>query len=232
MTATQSNNLDYLPWDWTITSLNKQEHTCPTVSSLLGTFAAVNGVVSALAVIFGHRHVVKKLTCGCFGHRGSRSWVWMWIVPVGLQLTANAFIALLIKKSAGYEADFKVSELMLFLVARPRLSWIVLGAFAFKSRKAKKNAEAREMKNGYMSKPNPSSAYDFGRPNLHDNSYSPWVSQHSFPNHSAYNSRTALGSYPYASSSPSYQYIPGTVDSVISGDSSQNKTDRDFPWCT
>ena len=102
-----------------------------------GTFAAVNGVVSALAVLFGHRLVVKKITCGHLGKKNSRSWTFMWILPVALQLAANAFIAFLIKKTAGYKADFKISEIMLFLVARPRLSWIILGIFAFRSRTTK-----------------------------------------------------------------------------------------------
>ncbi|KAF1996529.1 hypothetical protein P154DRAFT_472469 [Amniculicola lignicola CBS 123094] len=142
MAVNTTTNRVYFPWSWTIESSDQALHQCPTPSSILGTFAVVNGVVSCLAVIFGHRLVVKKLTCGFFGKRGSRSWIWMWILPVALQLAANACIALLIKKSAGYTSDFKVTDLMLFLVARPRLSWIILGAFAFKSQKGK-NGKAK-----------------------------------------------------------------------------------------
>jgi hypothetical protein len=47
-----------------------------------------------------------------------------------LNLVANAIIAGIIKNSAGYKADFKVWELVLFLLARPRLSWIVLAGVA------------------------------------------------------------------------------------------------------
>lgn len=133
-----ANNTVYLPWGWTITPEDPNVHQCPPVSSLLGTFAAVNGVVSVLAVIFGHRLVVEKLTCGACGKKGSKAWKYMWILPVGLQLAANAFIAAIIKRTAGYDANYKIWELMFFLVARPRLSWIVLGAFAFRERQPSK----------------------------------------------------------------------------------------------
>lgn len=71
----------------------------------------------------------------CGGDSGSKAWRYMWIVPLGLQLAANAVIALLIKRTAGFRADFAVWELVLFFAARPRLSWIALGLFAIKSRK-------------------------------------------------------------------------------------------------
>lgn len=230
MSNSTSSNSGYFPWDWTITSVDKQEHTCPTVSSLLGTFAAVNGVVSALAVVFGHRLVVKKLTCGVFGHRDSRSWVWMWIVPVGLQLAANAFIALLIKQSAGYKADFKISELMLFLVARPRLSWIILGGFAAKSQKVRREREraSRREEPQYPHSPNPSSAF-LGTPQPYDNTYSPWASQHSFPNYTPYTSQTALNPYGHSAHAQAYHHVPSS-DTDVSRGIGFHLGDRDFPW--
>jgi hypothetical protein len=41
-------------------------------SALLGTFAAVNGVVSVLSIVFGHRRVIEWLTAGWLGQRNSR----------------------------------------------------------------------------------------------------------------------------------------------------------------
>jgi hypothetical protein len=70
------------------------------------------------------------MSCGMLGKPESRSWIYMWMVPVGLQLAANALIAFIIRKAPGYHADFHIYELMLFLLARPRLSWIILGFFA------------------------------------------------------------------------------------------------------
>ena len=125
-----SNSTAYLPWAWTIVSSNQNLYTCPSVSTILTTFAIVNVVVSFISIVFGNRYVVKFVTCGCMGKPGTKSWTYMWIFPIGLNLFANAVIAWIIKHATGYVADFKVWELMLFLLARPRLSWIILGFFA------------------------------------------------------------------------------------------------------
>ncbi|KAF2194946.1 hypothetical protein K469DRAFT_698508 [Zopfia rhizophila CBS 207.26] len=201
----------YFPWAWTIESADLTTHKCPSVSSLLGTFAAVNGVVSLLAVIFGHRLVIKKITCGICGKRGSRAWTWMWIVPVGLQLAANAFIALLIKKSDGYYADFKISELMLFLVARPRLSWIVLGAFAFKSQKAKSERKLPKSPN----------------PNSYPGTPQAYQSTHSL---TSYGSQTPL--YPIESPQTSaYQPVSDFDDEEADRSGEYGfHSGKDFPW--
>ncbi|KAF1990684.1 hypothetical protein K402DRAFT_417453 [Aulographum hederae CBS 113979] len=135
-----------LPWGWTIAPLESNNATCPTVPEVLGTFAVVNAVVSVFALIFGHRKVIKFITCKHWGDKGSKAWVWTWIFPLGLQLAANAIIALIIKKTPGYTSDFHVWELMLFLVARPRLSWIVLtfvGTMKFRSKEQRQAAEYR-----------------------------------------------------------------------------------------
>jgi formate/nitrite transporter FocA (FNT family) len=144
-----ANETVYFPWSWTITSENQSVHTCPSVSKILSTFAVVNAAVCFVSIIFGNRYVVKfgearivggeKLrnntnktivTCGALGKVNTSSWKFMWILTVGLNLIANAIVAAIIKHSPGYLATFKVWELMLFLLARPRLSWIILGFFA------------------------------------------------------------------------------------------------------
>lgn len=51
----------------------------------------------------------------------------MWIFPVALQLGANALIEAIIRRDESRISTFGVGELMLFLLARPRLSPIVLG---------------------------------------------------------------------------------------------------------
>jgi hypothetical protein len=156
---TDTTTRPYLPIPWTVTSLNPSAHTCPSPSSLLGTFAIVNGMVSLLAVLFGHRHVVKKLTCGCFGKRSSQSWKIMWVIPVGLQLAANACIALLIQRTDGYAASFKITDLMLWLIARPRLSWIILGGFAFQKRAGKRYPHEKD-RTGSTAKLNANTSYE------------------------------------------------------------------------
>jgi hypothetical protein len=130
-----TDNIIYLPWSWTITSADTDIHSCPSVSGILSTFAIVNGVVCFVSIVFGHRNIVKITTCGCLGKAASKSWIYLWTVPIILNLAANVLIAFIIKRSSGYNADFEIWELMLFLLARPRLSWIILGFFAGRARK-------------------------------------------------------------------------------------------------
>jgi hypothetical protein len=99
--------------------------TCPSPAAILGIFAAVNGVVSVLSVICGHQRVINIVTFKLCGHEDSKSWRYMWIVSVGLQLAANAAVAALIRNAAGIDT-FKIWDFMLFYVARPRLSWVIV----------------------------------------------------------------------------------------------------------
>jgi hypothetical protein len=130
-----------LPWDWTITVEDPARETCPSPAAILGTFAAVNIIVSVLGVVCGHRIVVKKMTFGLLGGKGGRAWLFMWPVTLALQLGANALIAKIIKDTPGYHATFGIGELTLFLVARPRLSWIFIILFSERSRKIKNKSE-------------------------------------------------------------------------------------------
>ncbi|KAH8719139.1 hypothetical protein GQ44DRAFT_775482 [Phaeosphaeriaceae sp. PMI808] len=105
---------------------NSTTVACPPVSSALTTFFVVNILASIFTVAIGHRLVTKKLTCGICGKRGSEWWRILWIVPLGLQLAANATIAVMVKRTPGYRDEFTVAELTLFFTARPRLSWIII----------------------------------------------------------------------------------------------------------
>jgi hypothetical protein len=129
-----TDHLQYLPWPWTVESSNPNTH-CPPASSMLGTFAIVNVLVSIFGLIFGNRTVTNYLTCGLLGPLGSKAWRYMWIVTVGLHLGSNAFIAFIIKNTTGYGNDFSIPQLMLFFVARPRLAWIAMSFFFFKRKR-------------------------------------------------------------------------------------------------
>ena len=115
----------YIPWTWYVRPANP-EYPCPSVHWTLGTFAIVNGLVSAFSLLVGHRKVMNFLTCGCLGKEDGGSWGLMWIASVGLQLCANAIIAAIYRSEAGYGANFAIGDLVLFYTTRPRLAWIVL----------------------------------------------------------------------------------------------------------
>jgi hypothetical protein len=61
----------------------------------------------------------------------------MWILTVVLQFSSNILVASIIKHTPGYGDDFSISQLMLFFIARPRLSWIFLTVVASRQRKLK-----------------------------------------------------------------------------------------------
>jgi len=116
---------EFIPWDWYITP-NLPNYVCPSSTSILVTFGVVNVLVSLLNLIMGHRIVVNKVTFGLFGKELGNSWMFMFLMPLGVQLGANAFIAFLYQNTPGYEQGFTITDLMLFYTTRPRLGWIVL----------------------------------------------------------------------------------------------------------
>ena len=119
----------YIPWSWEVTPLNTTSHACPSSSSILGTYAAVNILTAALGLIFSHRFMTKKITFGMFGRAGSTSWKWMWLLQLGLHFGADLIVALLITRTSGYDHANapRVWDLALFFTTRPRMAWIFLG---------------------------------------------------------------------------------------------------------
>lgn len=74
-----ADNLQYLPWTWTVKPSDLSTH-CPPASSILGTFAVVNVLVSIIGLIFGNRLVVNFVSCGVFGRPGrpgSTGWAYL-----------------------------------------------------------------------------------------------------------------------------------------------------------
>jgi hypothetical protein len=140
MAMNATHNLQYLPWTWSVKSSDPNAH-CPQASSILGTFAIINVLVSLIGLVFGNRVVTNKISCGIFGKLGSSAYQYMWILTVVLQFSSNILVASIIKHTPGYGDDFSISQLMLFFIARPRLSWIFLTVVASRQRKLK------EMKN-------------------------------------------------------------------------------------
>jgi hypothetical protein len=132
-----TNNLQYLPWTWTVKSSDPDAH-CPPASSVLGTFAIVNVLVSLVGLVSGNRIVVNKISCGFLGRLGSRRWAYMWILTLALQFGSNILVATIIKHTEGYGNDFSIPELMLFFITRPRLSWMFLSVASNIRRKTNK----------------------------------------------------------------------------------------------
>jgi hypothetical protein len=124
--ASPTDPASFIPWKWQVKPDSPSTVSCPSATSILGTFAAINVAVSLLGLGAGHRVVVKKLSFGYLGKRGSKSWRYSWLWPLALQLGANAIVAAVIKHTAGYHRGFAITDLLVFYTARPRLSWITV----------------------------------------------------------------------------------------------------------
>jgi hypothetical protein len=125
--ASQPQPAELIPWHWSVKPHSTTTFHCPVPRSTLTTFAVVNIVTSVFAVIFGNRKVASALTAGLFGKKGSTSWQFLWFIPLGLQLGANAIVALVIQRTSGFGSTFTVGDLVLFYTTRPRVSWLILG---------------------------------------------------------------------------------------------------------
>lgn len=114
-----------LPTDIQVRPAHAEPGTCPTPSAILLNFAVVNLVVAGAGVILGHAGVMKRISGGLLGQRNSGLWVVIWIPVTGLQILANALVAVAIKWVAGYSTGFTVLQLAVFYTVRPRIGWIL-----------------------------------------------------------------------------------------------------------
>ena len=129
--STTSTQTHLIPWEWYVKP-DIPNYVCPSVASTLGTFAVVNVLVSIFNLVFGHKKVINFLTCGFLGRPFSENhWWFMFLLPLGLNLGANALIAFLYLSTPGYEQGFSIGELTLFYTTRPRLGWLVLSLFMY-----------------------------------------------------------------------------------------------------
>lgn len=122
-----------IPQRWIISPLDPGDRSqCPPAAASLLTFLTTNILASIIGVAFGSRLIVHQLTFQKFGNRfldrfpsiDSR-YGYTWIIPFCVQLFANLIIAIMIKRSPGYEGT-SIGDIMLLYLFRPRLSWIFL----------------------------------------------------------------------------------------------------------
>ena len=127
-----SDTSAYIPWNWGITPSNPSNYNCPSTQYILTTFAVVDVATSILALLAGHRIVIKKITCGLFGRDGSMWWTVLWIIQVALHFAANAAIAAFVTRSSDFQAAKKppIAWLMLLYTTRPRMTWMLLTIFS------------------------------------------------------------------------------------------------------
>jgi hypothetical protein len=113
--------------------------SCPSANHILTTYAVTTLVISAISLVAGNRKVIKFLTFGLLGRRGSNSWKWTWLLTFSLQVVAAVTIASIIKREKDFVIEFNVTLLALLLLTRPRLSFFFLAiSLAFENKDVEK----------------------------------------------------------------------------------------------
>ena len=70
--------------------------------------------------------LMKTITFGLFGRNpDARHYRFLWVLPVGFHLAANAINATIMKKTPGYGELFSVADVVLFYTTRPRITWFL-----------------------------------------------------------------------------------------------------------
>jgi hypothetical protein len=135
----------YIPWTWTIRSLDPQNYPCQLPRSSILAHAITVMVSGILGMGVGHKNFPRQLSHLLswiirYKHisrylrskRGKRSGherckkafrcvsrcCW-WVVPLGIHLIACWVIATFIRHE-GYQSDYKTGQYMLFLFQLPR----------------------------------------------------------------------------------------------------------------
>lgn len=125
--SVQENEL--LPWHWEVRSENttasSSTEKCSSTAAKLGAFLAVNAAMAVITPILGRRDVMKGLTFGICGRRGSKFWMLSGPLTAMFHISSNIAAALLIKHTPGF-SNVNVLALILLWCTRPRLAWFVV----------------------------------------------------------------------------------------------------------
>ena len=112
-TLTESTQAHLIPWKCYVKP-DIPDYVCPSTSSTLGTFAVVSVLVAIFNIIIGYGMVVNFFTCGIFGREDSRgTWLFICLLPLCLNLGANALIAYIYHLTPGFGQGFGIGELTL-----------------------------------------------------------------------------------------------------------------------
>jgi hypothetical protein len=125
----QIQETDLLPWKWQVrhenTATFSGSESCASTTAKLGTFAAVNAAMAVLTPILGRRDVMKRLSLGLCGHRGSKLWILTGPLTAVLHILSNTVAAVMIKHTPGY-SNVDAGQLILLWCTRPRLAWLIV----------------------------------------------------------------------------------------------------------
>lgn len=81
--------------------------------------------MAVLTPILGRRDVMKRLSLGLCGHRGSKLWILTGPLTAVLHILSNTVAAVMIKHTPGY-SNVDAGQLILLWCTRPRLAWLIV----------------------------------------------------------------------------------------------------------
>jgi hypothetical protein len=95
----------------------------------------VNIAMALLVPILGRRDVIKKISFGLAGNRGSALWMLTGPATFALHLISNAIAARLIKSTPGF-GSVPIGQLVLLWSTRPRAAWMIVALLPYQAREA------------------------------------------------------------------------------------------------
>jgi hypothetical protein len=132
------------PWHWRLepsqsTSNQATNHSlavkCPSVTSILGSFAIINIVVFVAAIILGRRDFVQWITFQKCGQKGTRMWPLTALISVLLNMGANLVNALLIRHVPGF-SRVPIGGMVMLWASRPRIAWFAAALIRYRKKES------------------------------------------------------------------------------------------------
>lgn len=126
------------PFQYSVYPIDSDTSKCPSANSILTTFGVVNLAVTTFSLLLGNRVITHWYTCGYCGQEKKNNFgrkhlgipvpssiLYMWLVPIALQFSANAINAALMKSTPNFKEGFSIGQIMVLYLVRPRVTWLL-----------------------------------------------------------------------------------------------------------
>ncbi|KAK6503565.1 hypothetical protein TWF481_008579 [Arthrobotrys musiformis] len=112
-----------VPLEWMMSPLDPSN--CPKAEATLITFGVTATVVALGLVLASYQPFVRKVTCGCFGKKGSSGVWWTWIFTLSLFFVGNLAVSLVVVNTEGYK-HLLFKNVFALYISKPSFSMALL----------------------------------------------------------------------------------------------------------